>query len=326
MPGILGRTSGSGWARALVLYSAMAVPTLVGAATMARETGTPLPPLDAVPMMPLAAEDITARAPAHAETQAPMGPPHGPPEGVKSPSWREVRVIDLSRTPRAEASQIPLVFFWPDGKTLGKAGSAGAVLQAAEEKWDSGFATWASSILSFGAARPARLKVYRASRAESYYLPKGEQTVVRFVSDLLDKTRRRPAQVQIVADKPYPQGSLRGLLRALPEWEGEGRIVASNLPLLVDIVAAAPLSERLRNAAWRLRSFGYDRDYRVVKVTLTAENHGVPLRLQVAIGPRGSLLVLSGAGLDRLPEGKGAISKNRPPTVPGAPVVPGQKP
>lgn len=274
------------------------------------DTGcTPMAPPDSVSVVPLA--DINVLPPGY--------------RGESKERRRdEIKVVELPRDlPQPEAQLIPLVFCWPNQEWFSQADKEDATCHTKEMEWSEKTALWASKVLSLPDKRPPRLKLYEANRAVYYWLPDKGPTKVRLVYKPLDKTNHFPVEVQCLTEGSYSQDKIREMFKSLPEWVPQGPLAKSNLPLLSQVVATAPISDKFKNASWHLKSFTFQFDWRIATVNFESEVDKLPFRLQVTIGPRGSLLVLSGIGLRWLLD-EDAAKKLAPPTPPGV-SIPGMK-
>ncbi len=301
--------------------------------------GTPAEPIEELPLYPWAGTDLTTESDFQNDQNhalasvAPSAIPHPDGKVAKKNLDLRLEVIQEDGAQGWSPRRVPRVLYWPDRKDFSLAQPiTGLVngmdihhvaaedigLRVEEIEWSRNFAHWVSLIFALGDKRPDRFTMYYNDGIALYFLPPAENVLVRFVNGYPDKTIRYAGQVQILVKEPYSSEDMRQLLKALPDCASPFTISESKMPLLPRVFDAVPLADEFKNAAWRLASFGYDSDYQVAKVTLTTEFKQMPFALQVAIGPRGGLFVLSGNGLNRLPDA------HRPPA--SRPATVGQTP
>ena len=292
----------------LALLSQSIVIVLVIVVGVSRATaGEPFPgsvPLLSLPdyalPLPTAEEDITARVKRHPE---PLAPPNGPALPASPKPQLQGRVIDLSKVPKSDIWELPPVFYWPDPGAFGEAAKSGVPFKVVEEDWDSHFTQWMRYFVSIGQQQSPKIRYFAENDYVSYLEEEknGTQVILRAIRGRRNKLPD-PVQLQMVRDSTHSENNLKELLTMLPGWCGTGSLSESGLPLLVDVIDNFPLSQKLKGFTWQLQSYGFDSLYRVVKINLTVKRDDLPpVCLQLAIGPCGDLLVLSGLGL-QMPE------------------------
>lgn len=222
----------------------------------------------------------------------------------------QVRVI--KEPDAATAEEIPILLQWPSIETFAKAGASESALRIHEVKADDPIAQWLDKVLGARDSAKAGIRLYEEGLSGTLapmspecfslvsYYRLGEGLLVRTVRAPFDKSRAWPAEVQILRDAKFSLETIEQLQKSLATGSMAHPLGLADVATIKGVLDAAPLADALRKAQWNLQ--GYDLDLNCQKITakFSTQVDQLPFGLRITIGPRGSLIQLSGVGLERL--------------------------
>lgn len=269
----------------VTIIAAVATAVFAGPTVNDPGPGTPMAPQDIVGPLPLARGNLMAAAPV---SDLAIPAPPGETVGADFTTLGELKIIDGELISDVERLNIPQVFYWQIPSDNGA-----EVFNDEHE-----MSVWARRILSVPAKSGDSAQLHRASPAVAYLELPGRGATVRFVRDPYDKTLKRPAEVQVLVDVAFSPEAIRGLLKQLADHDPDRPLRRVDIARMKEIITSSPLAFRFKTAAWNLESFTYQVRWQTVAVCLTTEIDNELFDLQVAAGPKGSMLVISGSGLN----------------------------
>jgi hypothetical protein len=246
----------------------------------------PTPPLEMVQRVPL--DKYENRSGFHTLDYAGLG--------------YQVRVITAS--PRAVIGtgfegSIPLLFCWPTRDVIARGGQPGSPLASVDAGTGEVTLQWLDKVVGPRKATDPQARLFQEGRSV-YYLQYGDGLMVRVVRDPLDITLNWPAEVQILHEEAITPDKLNQLQKSLATGSVTKPLILTEVAPLNEILAAIPLSELLKKAKWGLQRYDCNLNWQKVTAVFTAVVDRLPFELRATVGQGGTLVQISGLGLEAL--------------------------